>query len=77
MLEVLEHIPDAARALSEGIRVARRFVILSVPSKLDSNPEHVHLLKTDFIDRAAHVAGIERVNYQSVLNHLIAVLSKP
>lgn len=43
-LEVFEHIQDVERAVREAVRVARRFLILSVPSKPDDNPDHVHFL---------------------------------
>ena len=37
LLEVLEHVPDAACALAEAVRVARCFVVLSVPSRAEDN----------------------------------------
>jgi ubiquinone/menaquinone biosynthesis C-methylase UbiE len=43
-LEVFEHIRDVERAIREAVRVARNFVIVSVPSKPDDNPDHVHFL---------------------------------
>jgi len=43
-LEVFEHIPNVERAVREAVRVARNFVIVSVPSKPDDNPDHVHFL---------------------------------
>lgn len=73
LLEVLEHIPNAARALVETVRVARRFVILSVPSKEDNNPEHIHLFDEADLRRMFAEAGVERVNFDYVLNHRIAV----
>ena len=57
-LEVLEHMPDAASGLSELLRVARDYVLISVPHepffrganflrgrylrRLGNNPEHLH-----------------------------------
>jgi ubiquinone/menaquinone biosynthesis C-methylase UbiE len=41
-LEVLEHIPLAEDALRQMMRLASKFVVVTVPSKPDNNPEHVH-----------------------------------
>lgn len=43
-LEVFEHIRDVERAVRETVRVAKHFVIASVPAKPDDNPDHVHFL---------------------------------
>jgi ubiquinone/menaquinone biosynthesis C-methylase UbiE len=73
MLEVLEHIADTERALAEAVRVARRWVVLSVPSKPDNNPDHIHLFSEGALTRLLHAAGARRVNLDHVLNHRIAV----
>ncbi len=72
-LEVLEHIPDAARAVAEAVRVARRFVIASVPSQPDDNPEHIHLFSHGDLEQMFLSAGAVRINFESVLNHTIIV----
>jgi ubiquinone/menaquinone biosynthesis C-methylase UbiE len=73
MLEVLEHIPNTQRALAEICRVASRFIVLSVPSKEDNNPEHIHLFDQQSIKDALKEHGITRVTSDYVLNHLIIV----
>jgi SAM-dependent methyltransferase len=72
-LEVLEHIPEVERAVREAVRVARRFVIASVPSKEDSNPEHIHLLDRTTLERWFRKAGADRVRFDGVSGHLIAL----
>lgn len=50
MLEVLEHIPEAEKAITEICKVARYFVIISTPSKVDENPEHIHLFNATMLE---------------------------
>lgn len=72
-LEVLEHIPDAQAALTEALGVAQRFVIVSVPSKKDNNPEHIHLFDKVALGKMFGAAGAGSITFDYVLNHLIAV----
>ena len=73
ILEVLEHLPQPARAVAEAVRVARRGIIVSVPSKEDDNPEHVHLFTRHSLHALLRTAGARRVHFDGVLNHLLAV----
>jgi 2-polyprenyl-3-methyl-5-hydroxy-6-metoxy-1,4-benzoquinol methylase len=73
MLEVLEHISATITALTEVCRVTRRFLILSVPSKEDDNPEHIHLFDAESLKRHLQTLGVTRVMVEYVLNHMIVV----
>lgn len=71
MLEVLEHIPDAQSAVNAAVRLAKRYVVVSVPSKPDDNPEHIHLLTKDTLTELFARAGCDRLHFSGVNGHLI------
>jgi ubiquinone/menaquinone biosynthesis C-methylase UbiE len=73
VLEVLEHQDDPLPLAREAVRLARRFVIASVPSKPDDNPEHVQLFTGETLKALLTEAGAARVGIDYVLGHIIAV----
>lgn len=75
ILEVLEHLRDPAAAARELVRVARRFVLASVPSKPDDNPEHLRVFSVRELEALFLEAGAARVQIQHVLNHRIALVT--
>ena len=71
VLEVLEHLPDPAAAARETIRVAANWVVASVPSKADDNPQHIQLFGKDDLEQLFLEAGAVTVQVEHVLNHRI------
>jgi SAM-dependent methyltransferase len=73
MLEVLEHLENPDLALCGAMETAHRFVIASVPSVPDDNPEHLHLFSVKQLTDMAAKAGCKRVTFEHVLNHRIMI----
>ncbi len=73
LLEVLEHIPDAAVALAEAVRVARRYVLISAPSRPDSNPEHLHLFTEHDLRQMCERLDVVQVKVQQAPGHWLAL----
>lgn len=73
LLEVLEHIPDPARAAERALRAARSFAVASVPSREDDNPEHIHLFDAERLRALLIGAGASAVRVEYVPGHMIAL----
>lgn len=73
VLEVLEHLPEPEQAVKEVVRIAKSFVIASVPSKEDNNPEHLRVFAKGDLTEILMKAGAQSVKFQSVLNHMICI----
>lgn len=74
VLEVMEHLEQPARAAVELVRVAGRFIVCSVPSRPDDNPEHLRLFDRASLDVLWRDAGASRVQIDEVHNHYLAVI---
>ena len=74
-LEVLEHIPQVEQAVRQLVRLARRWVVVSVPSKPDNNPEHIHLLTKARLTELFEAAGCGRLRFDAVPDHLVMTAS--
>jgi 2-polyprenyl-3-methyl-5-hydroxy-6-metoxy-1,4-benzoquinol methylase len=75
-LEVLEHIAKPEDAIEEMLRVAKRFVLVSVPSEPDSNPRHLHLLTPRNLTSIFDAVGIRSLRIEQVPQHTIALAMK-
>lgn len=76
LLEVLEHIPAVDQAVANAVRLAKRFVVVSVPSHPDDNPEHIHLLTKEILTGLFTNAGCTRLHFDGVNGHLILIAAK-
>ena len=73
MLEVLEHIPEVERAVKAAVKIARKYVVVTVPSKPDNNPEHIHLFTKDKLTNMFQSAGCEKLHFDGVEGHIFMV----
>ena len=73
MLEVMEHIPDTAAVVKNAVRLARNYIVVSVPSKPDNNPEHIHLFSNEELKLLFMECGCNKVKFMSVTNHRVMV----
>lgn len=76
MLEVLEHIPNVEQAIKNACRIASKFIVVTVPSKEDNNPEHIHLLTKEKLTKMFNNAGVTNLKFSGVNGHLFLVARK-
>lgn len=73
MLEVMEHIPDTEAVVRNAVRLARNYIIVSVPSKPDDTPEQIHLFSNEDLQELFLKHGCKKVKFMSVTNHRVMV----
>lgn len=73
LLEVLEHIPEVEKAVTAAVKMARQYVVVTVPSKPDDNPEHIHLLTKDRLTQLFGATGCTKLHFDGVEGHLFLV----
>ena len=73
LLEVLEHIPEVDKAIKSAVMMAKQYVIVTVPSKSDDNPEHIHLLTKEKLTELFSAAGCTKLHFDGVKGHLFMV----
>ena len=69
----MEHIPNVAQAVAAAVRMAKSYVVVTVPSKPDDNPDHIHLLTKDKLTEMFNAAGCSRLHFDGVEGHLFMV----
>jgi 2-polyprenyl-3-methyl-5-hydroxy-6-metoxy-1,4-benzoquinol methylase len=73
MLEVMEHIPDTEAVVRNAVRLAKNYIIVSVPSKPDDNPGHIHLFTNEDMKELFLKNGCSKVKFMSVTNHRVMI----
>jgi len=73
LLEVLEHIPNVEKAIQSAVSMAKKYVVVTVPSKEDDNPEHIHLLTKERLTAYFSSCGVEKLSFGGVPGHLFMI----
>lgn len=73
LLEVLEHIPEVEQVVKAAVNMAKQYVVVTVPSKPDNNPEHIHLLTKEILTDLFKRAGCTKLHFDGVEGHLFLV----
>ena len=73
ILEVLEHIPNVKKAIANAVRLAKNYVVVTVPSEEDDNPEHIHLLTREKLTEYFNECGVYSLTFDGVVGHTIMI----
>lgn len=76
--EVIEHIPDAQKAISEMLRISKEYFIATVPSKLDNNPDHIHYFTSDSFKTLINNSGFDvgKIDISYIQNSMVIFVRK-
>ena len=72
-IDLLDYRATFAQAVAAAVRMAKSYVVVTVPSKPDDNPDHIHLLTKDKLTEMFNAAGCSRLHFDGVEGHLFMV----
>jgi 2-polyprenyl-3-methyl-5-hydroxy-6-metoxy-1,4-benzoquinol methylase len=75
-LEVLEHLENPVNGIRNVMTVVKRFVVFSVPSEADSNPDHHTLFTARDLEGLFKSAGAKTVSIDRVPGHFVGLALK-
>ena len=76
LLEVLEHIEDFKKAIENAVRITKKYIVITVPSKPDDNPEHIHLLTKEILTNIFNELNVTNLKFSGVNGHLFLLATK-
>ncbi len=61
------------KAIQSAVNIAKKYVDVTVPSKEDDNPEHIHLLTKEKLTKYFTACGVKKLNFDGVPGHLFMI----
>lgn len=76
MLQVLEHVPDMEAAVQQAVRIARRYVIVTVPVRPEDNPPPRHMPDRKLLQELFRKAGCRQITFLKLPMQIFLVAEK-
>ncbi|MBO5313465.1 MAG: class I SAM-dependent methyltransferase [Clostridia bacterium] len=73
MLEVLDDMPDYASAIASAVKIAKKYVIISAPTKPIEGLESKRTFTKELLSQCLYSLGAENVFFEAVHNHFIII----
>lgn len=72
--EILEHLKNPELAAMEAIRIAKKYIYITVPLKKDDNPEHINLFTSDSLTKLFVNNKVKNIKISYLFNNIIAFI---
>lgn len=73
--EILEHLTEPFKAILEAVRIATKYIIITVPAKPDDNPQHTQYFRIDDMLQLLEKAGLKSVKVHPNANYNLFMIS--
>ena len=74
MSEILEHLPYPKLAANEAIRLASKYIYITVPLKPDDNPEHIQLFTKESLTELFVHPKVSSINISYLPKHIVGIV---